>query len=288
MPTVACPNCHRHDLESSVLASDCCLYCHNPWPEAFVDSVIQSDPFYAVLDPESDRAKLRHDWPDVPDYVPCENCAEQMIFGAHACQTCGCTFDLDFWIEWAADHPYDFHGNPMINDDEWLDDLDESLPTDLGFNTSDWFSWRETLCCNQDPADCECDFPFAWGEGYEAAKIYDDTKGDVYWKGQKSACSACIHYFTPNCLPLRAWVRAEDRLQDIGAIDVCGNFVHFEVLAAAKRRWEEYVSGPPVGLTPVDDSEWDDDEVDPDDGLPYQTIRDMNMSIKNITDRMSK
>lgn len=299
MPTVACPSCRRHDLETSVLASQNCLYCGQPWPKELVERVAQSDPFYtelitpaSVVSETQERAMLRNDWPDVPTYVPCENCAEQTLFGGHACTECGCVFDLGFWAEWAADHPYDFNGDPMFEDIDWLDD--EILPTDLGFKTSDWFDFRIMLCCDQDSSDCQCDIPLSWHDGWDSAKDMESRGFDVYHKGQQSVCSGCINFYTPNCLPLRAWARSDDHYGTISrcSIDVCGNFVHFEILEAAKKKWLEYEMGaenPIVDrVTPADDGEWDGERELYESDLPFQTIRDLNQSIKHITDRMSQ
>lgn len=88
------------------------------------------------------------------------------------------------------------------------------------------FTMNHRLCCDNVPANCECEEPIEWEDSY-------DVDPEIYWnvydtdEDDSTLCIKCEHYFAVTCVPLRKWLKAFS-LENIysGKIsEFCGNFM---------------------------------------------------------------
>lgn len=145
--------------------------------------------------------------------VECENCAEDINFGAGHCQYCGMHFDEEFWRDW-----YDNYWLNLSDDSQEVWGVDDDEP----WNKKTEFSKNDNVCCDLPWDRCTCEHPIIWGEHQE---LISSTEIENAYRFT-SDCSECVHFYAPTCQPYRSWLRAYYAKQDFpGEIDdICGDF----------------------------------------------------------------
>jgi len=134
-------------------------------------------------------------------------------FASLLCRSCKYVFPTDHWTGWT---------------NLSAEAVRQAEPPPFEIDPSEIYDYM--LCCNESQWDCQC-------EGRQ--KISWDMRNDVPREVMQSAyklnssCMGCEFYYTPACMPFRAWIKNTLLTGEVGVqITTCSAFKADETYGA--------------------------------------------------------
>ena len=143
------------------------------------------------------------DLADIMDLL-CDRCAKDLEYRSPCCEYCGALYFDDYWD--SLDDVLEEHG---VEPEDTDDVIDGSEVYDV------------TFCCAKDANLCICaGGPVLWEDAQHMPKnMYEN----IY--PYNSKCSGCRFFYTPQCIPFRAWVTDYVQWEIVNNfIDICSYY----------------------------------------------------------------
>lgn len=174
-----------------------------PWCKIFSYG---EDPDDGIGSPVCHQCKWKLEPGDTANVLDllCDRCARPIKYRTARCD-CGMMYFDDYWDE--LDETFEEGGfSDLVDPDDVIDAVD---------------AYDVTLCCAKDVDDCTCEGgSVVWIDLKHVPKsIYEN----IY--AYRAKCSGCRFFYTPQCIPLRAWTTEFVQTGSMaGLIDECSYF----------------------------------------------------------------
>lgn len=154
---------------------------------------------------------------DTLDSFICDRCQSKLFFGDEECIHCHKEYTYVYWETYCNSYALAHLRKGTIIDTEEACYI--------------------ALCCNQDVEKCTCSSPLDWQDANSLPTAITDEAYDY-----NSPCSGCQFYYTPLCLPLRAWLKEFVETGSApGEIDLCSFYQPHESIEPPEVfDWDEY------------------------------------------------